>query len=96
MTTIQCMNFMAIDVNDSLGRESFKNSDTLFKQNYDLLDLHLKFNSRNTGRDTNKLRIKSWVDFHHLNSNYKLSENHFLLGSSLRVADIGRRVFRNF
>ena len=71
--------FYGIDVNDSLGIESFKNSDTLFKQNYDLLDLHLKFNSRNTGRDTNKLRIKSWVDFHHLNSNYNLSENHFLL-----------------
>ena len=73
--------FYGIDVNDSLGIESFKNSDTLFKQNYDLLDLHLKFNSRNTGRDTNKLRIKSWVDFHHLNSNYNLSENHFLLGA---------------
>ena len=73
--------FYGIDINDSLGIESFKNSDTLFKQNYDLLDLHLKFNSRNTGRDTNKLRIKSWVDFHHLNSNYNLSENHFLLGA---------------
>ncbi len=73
--------FYGIDINDSLGIESFKNSDTLFKQNYDLLDLHVKFNSRNTGRDTNKLRIKSWVDFHHLNSNYNLSENHFLLGA---------------
>jgi hypothetical protein len=73
--------FYGIDIDDSLAIESFKNSDTLFKQNYDLLDLHLKFNSRNTGRDTNKLRIKSWVDFHHLNSNYNLSENHFLLGA---------------
>lgn len=73
--------FYGIDITDSLGIESFKNSDTLFKQNYDLLDLHVKFNSRNTGRDTNKLRIKSWVDFHHLNSNYSLSENHFLLGA---------------
>ena len=73
--------FYGLDIDDSLGRESFKNSDFLFKQNYDLLDLHLKFNSRNTGRDTNKLRIKSWIDFHHLNSNYKLSENHFLLGA---------------
>ena len=73
--------FYGLDINDSLGRESFKNSDSLFKQNYDLMDLHLKFNSRNTGRDTNKLRIKSWIDFHHLNSNYKLSENHFLLGA---------------
>ena len=73
--------FYGIDITDSLGIESFKNSDTLFKQNYDLLDLHVKFNSRNTGRDTNKLRIKSWVDFHHLNSNYNLSENHFLLGA---------------
>ena len=73
--------FYGVDINDSLAKESFKNSDTLFKQNYDLLDLHLKFNSRNTGRDTNKLRIKSWIDFHHLNSNYNLSENHFLLGA---------------
>ena len=73
--------FYGIDITDSLGIESFKNSDTLFKQNYDLFDLHVKFNSRNTGRDTNKLRIKSWVDFHHLNSNYNLSENHFLLGA---------------
>jgi hypothetical protein len=73
--------FYGLDIDDSLGRESFKNSDFLFKQNYDLLDLHLKFNSRNTGRDTNKLRIKSWIDFHHLNSNYNLSENHFLLGA---------------
>jgi hypothetical protein len=73
--------FYGLDIDDSLGRESFKNSDFLFRQNYDLLDLHLKFNSRNTGRDTNKLRIKSWIDFHHLNSNYKLSENHFLLGA---------------
>ena len=73
--------FYGIDITDSLGIESFKNSDTLYKQNYDLLDLHVKFNSRNTGRDTNKLRIKSWVDFHHLNSNYNLSENHFLLGA---------------
>ncbi len=73
--------FYGLGINDSLARESFKNSDTLFKQNYDLLDLHLKFNSRNTGRDTSKLRIKSWIDFHHLNSNYNLSENHFLLGA---------------
>tara|TARA_B100000768_G_scaffold96914_1_gene90389 strand:- start:937 stop:2751 length:1815 start_codon:yes stop_codon:yes gene_type:complete len=73
--------FYGLDFNDSLGVETFKNSDSLFKQNYDLLDLHLKFNSRNTGRDTNKLRIKSWIDFHHLNSNYNLSENHFLLGA---------------
>ena len=73
--------FYGLDIDDSLGRESFKNSDFLFKQNYDFLDLHLKFNSRNTGRDTNKLRIKSWIDFHHLNSNYNLSENHFLLGA---------------
>ena len=73
--------FYGIDITDSLGIESFKNSDTLFKQNYDLLDLHVKFNSRNTGRDTNKLRIKSWVDFHHLNSNYNLSENHFIIKS---------------
>ena len=73
--------FYGLDINDSLAIESFKNSDSLFKQNYDFLDLHLKFNSRNTGRDTNKLRIKSWIDFHHLNSNYSLSENHFLLGA---------------
>ena len=73
--------FYGLDINDSLAIESFKNSDSLFKQNYDFLDLHLKFNSRNTGRDTNKLRIKSWIDFHHLNSNYNLSENHFLLGA---------------
>ena len=73
--------FYGIDITDSLGIESFKNSDTLFKQNYDLFDLHVKFNSRNPGTDTNKLRIKSWVDFHHLNSNYNSSENHFLLGA---------------
>jgi hypothetical protein len=73
--------FYGLDINDSLAIESFKNSDSLFKQNYDFLDLHLKFNSRNTGRDTNKLRIKSWIDFHHLNSNYNLSENHFLFGA---------------
>ena len=62
-------------------KESFKEADSLFKQNYDLFDLHIKLNSLNIGRDTNKLRIKSWIDFHHLNSNYDLSENHFLIGA---------------
>ena len=77
----QMYDFYGIDSNDSLMKESFKEADSLFKQNYDLFDLHIKLNSLNIGRDTNKLRIKSWVDFHHLNSNYDLSENHFLIGA---------------
>ena len=78
---IQMYDFYGIDVNDSLMKESFREADSLFKQNYDLFDLHIKLNSLNIGRDTNKLRIKSWIDFHHLNSNYDLSENHFLIGA---------------
>ena len=78
---IQMYDFYGIDSNDSLMKESFKEADSLFKQNYDLFDLHIKLNSLNIGRDTNKLRIKSWIDFHHLNSNYDLSENHFLIGA---------------
>ena len=58
----------------------FEDTSTNFRQNYDLFDFHMKFNSKNTGRDTNKLRYKTWLDFHHLNSNYQFSENHFLLG----------------
>ena len=77
----QMYDFYGIDVNDSLMKESFREADSLFKQNYDLFDLHIKLNSLNIGRDTNKLRIKSWIDFHHLNSNYDLSENHFLIGA---------------
>ena len=77
----QMYDFYGIDSNDSLMKESFKEADSLFKQNYDLFDLHIKLNSLNIGRDTNKLRIKSWIDFHHLNSNYDLSENHFLIGA---------------
>ena len=52
-----------------------------FGQDYDLFDMHVKFNSKNNGRDTNKLRYKTWMDFHHLNSQYELKENHFLLGA---------------
>ena len=78
---IQMYDFYGIDSNDSLMKESFMEADSLFKQNYDLFDLHIKLNSLNIGRDTNKLRIKSWIDFHHLNSNYDLSENHFLIGA---------------
>ena len=78
---IQMYDFYGIDSNDSLMKESFKEADSLFKQNYDLFDLHIKLNSLNIGSDTNKLRIKSWIDFHHLNSNYDLSENHFLIGA---------------
>ena len=77
----QMYNFYGIDSNDSLMKDSFKEADSLFKQNYDLFDLHIKLNSLNVGRDTNKLRIKSWIDYHHLNSNYDLSENHFLIGA---------------
>ena len=77
----QMYDFYGIDSNDSLMKESFMEADSLFKQNYDLFDLHIKLNSLNIGRDTNKLRIKSWIDFHHLNSNYDLSENHFLIGA---------------
>ena len=77
----QMYDFYGIDSNDSLMKESFREADSLFKQNYDLFDLHIKLNSLNIGRDTNKLRIKSWIDFHHLNSNYDLSENHFLIGA---------------
>ena len=77
----QMYDFYGIDSNDSLMKESFREADSLFKQNYDLFDLHIKLNSLNIGRDTNKLRIKSWIDFHHLNSNYNLSENHFLIGA---------------
>lgn len=73
--------FYDVDFNNNSQLESFKDDDNLFKQNYDLFDMHLKFNSVNTGRDTNKIRIKSWVDYHHLNSNYNLSENHFLVGA---------------
>ena len=52
-----------------------------FGQDYDLFDMHVKFNSKNNGRDTSKLRYKTWMDFHHLNSQYGLKENHFLLGA---------------
>ena len=52
-----------------------------FGQDYDLFDMHVKFNSKNNGRDTSKLRYKTWMDFHHLNSQYELKENHFLLGA---------------
>ncbi len=58
----------------------FNDTSTNFRQLYDFFDFHMKFNSKNTGRDTNKLRYKTWLDFHHLNSNYAFSENHFLLG----------------
>ena len=64
----------------SLYSGVFEDTSTNFRQNYDLFDFHMKFNSKNTGRDTNKLRYKTWLDFHHLNSNYQFSENHFLLG----------------
>lgn len=77
----QMYDFYGIDSNDSLMKESFQEADSLFKQNYDLFDLHIKLNSLNIGRDSNKLRVKSWIDFHHLNSNYDLSENHFLIGA---------------
>ena len=77
----QMYDFYGIDNNDSLMKESFQEADSLFKQNYDLFDLHIKLNSLNIGRDSNKLRVKSWIDFHHLNSNYDLSENHFLIGA---------------
>lgn len=66
---------------DAIGLEPNKENDSLFTQNYNLFDLHLKFNSKNNGRDTNKLRYKTWLDYHHLNSKYELSENHFLLGA---------------
>ncbi|MBH18898.1 MAG: hypothetical protein CL851_00560 [Crocinitomicaceae bacterium] len=77
----QMYDFYGIDSNDILMKESFQEADSLFKQNYDLFDLHIKLNSLNIGRDSNKLRVKSWIDFHHLNSNYDLSENHFLIGA---------------
>ena len=77
----QMYDFYGIDSNDSLMKESFQEADSLFKQNYNLFDLHIKLNSLNIGRDSNKLRVKSWIDFHHLNSNYDLSENHFLIGA---------------
>ena len=77
----QMYDFYGINNNDISMKESFREADSLFKQNYDLFDLHIKLNSVNTGRDTNKLRIKSWIDFHHLNSNYDLKENHFLIGA---------------
>ena len=74
-------NFYGIDINDSLAKQQFREDDNALRQNYDLFDLHLKLNSLNQGRDTNKLRIKSWIDYHHLQSNYNLSENHFLIGA---------------
>ncbi len=77
----QMYNFFGVDGNDSIAKENFRENDDLFKQHYDLFDMHLKLNSLNIGRDTNKLRIKSWIDFHHLQSNYNLSENNFLIGA---------------
>ena len=52
-------NFFGVDGNDSIAKENFRENDDLFKQHYDLFDMHLKVNSLNIGRDTNKLRIKS-------------------------------------
>ena len=64
---------------------SFQDKDSVnfdsFGQDYDLFDINVKFNSKNNGRDTSKLRYKTWMDFHHLNSQYELKENHFLLGA---------------
>ena len=80
-TDNQMYDFFGVDGNDSIAKENFRENDDLFKQNYDLFDMHLKLNSLNIGRDTNKLRIKSWIDFHHLQSNYNLSENNFLIGA---------------
>ena len=73
--------FYGLNYYDSASFEPFKEDDSSFHQNYDLFDLHVKFNSKNTGRDTNKLRYKTWLDFHHLNSKYQLNENHFLVGA---------------
>ena len=61
--------------------ESFEEADSLFAQNYDFFDVHVQYNSRNTGRDTNKLRYRTWLDYHHLNSNYGLKENYALIGA---------------
>ena len=72
--------FYGLDYN-ALDLEPSKENDSLFNQNYNFFDLHLTFNSKNNGRDTNKLRYKTWLDYHHLNSLYELSENHFLIGA---------------
>ena len=66
MKIIRCMIFMGLIAMTVCQRNLLREIDSLFKQNYDLFDLHIKLNSLNIGRDTNKLRIKSWIDFHHL------------------------------
>ena len=53
--------FYDVDFNNNSQLESFKDDDNLFKQNYDLFDMHLKFNSVNTGRDTNKIKLSGQI-----------------------------------
>ena len=73
-------NFYGLNYNDTI-LNLLKEKRDLFIQNYDLFDMHLKFNSKNNGRDTNKLRYKTWLDYHRLSSRYQLVENHFLIGA---------------
>ena len=72
--------FYGIDYLDSLINPELINNDTAFPQTYHLVDLHAKFNSRNTGRDTSKVHYKTWMDYHFLYGKNNLTENHFLIG----------------
>lgn len=73
--------FYGIDYMDSLLNPELINNDTSFAQRYHLVDIHAKFNSRNTGRDTSKIHYKTWLDYHLLNGQNNLTENHFLIGA---------------
>ncbi|MDG2343056.1 MAG: hypothetical protein P8L23_00575, partial [Flavobacteriales bacterium] len=67
-------------ITDSLLNPELLNNDSSFTQRYHLVDVHAKFNSRNTGRDTAKVHYKTWFDYHFLNGQNNLIENHFLIG----------------
>ncbi len=73
-------NFYGINYNDT-ALNFLKEKNDLFNQNYDLFDMQVKFNSKNNGRDTNKLRYKTWLDYHRLSSRYQLVENYLLIGA---------------
>ena len=72
--------FYGLDYSDN-DLLPLRESADLFAQNYDLFDSHFKFNSKNNGRDSSKLRYKTWLDFHRLTSSYQLAENYFLIGA---------------
>ena len=73
-------NFYGLDYSDTL-LNLLKDRENIFNQNYDLFDAHVKFNSKNNGRDTNKLRYQTWLNLHRLSSRYQMVENYLLLGA---------------